>query len=376
MTRRPRTHSILMTADPIGGVWQYALELCAELNRRSIDVTLACMGRRLTGAERTAVADLTNVEVFESDFKLEWMNEPWSDISRAAQWLLELEQQRQPSLIHLNQYCFGALPWRSPCLVVGHSCVCSWFEAVKGTPPGPEWNRYRETVRHGLQYADAVTAPSRSMLAALERHYGIFRAAVPIYNGRSGAHFAPVEKEPFVLTAGRLWDEAKNVAILQRVAAAISWPIYAAGECATPDGKKQHLEGLHLLGSLDLRALARWFGRAAIFVAPACYEPFGLSILEAALSGCALVLGDIESLHEIWHESALFVPRYDADAIATGLLALIRDPSLRAELSRRSRARALEYTPERMAERYLELYETLIGEDRPHQSFGADGRIL
>ncbi len=31
---------------------------------------------------------------------------------------------------------------------------------------------------------------------------------------------------------------------------------------------------------------------------PARYEPFGLSVLEAALSGCALVLGDIPSLRE------------------------------------------------------------------------------
>lgn len=178
------------------------------------------------------------------------------------------------------------------------------------------------------------------------------------------------------MTAGRLWDEAKNVAILQTAAAAISWPIYAAGECASPDCKNQRLEGLNLLGSLDLAALAQWFGRAAIFVAPARYEPFGLSILEAALSGCALVLGDIESLREIWDDAALFIAPYDADAIATGLLALIRDPSLRAELSRRSRARALEYTPERMAERYLALYETLIADDQPQQSCDADQRIL
>lgn len=242
--------------------------------------------------------------------------------------------------------------------------------------PGPEWNRYRETVQRGLNYADVVTAPSRSMLTALQRHYGTFNAAAPIYNGRNSARFACVKKEPFVLAAGRLWDEAKNVAILQTVAAKISWPICAAGECASPDGKNQRLEGVNLLGSLDFSALAQWFGRAAIFIAPARYEPFGLSVLEAALSGCALVLGDIESLREIWDQAALFVAPDDADAIAAGLRALIRDTSLRAELSRRSHARALEYTPERMAESYLALYQTLIADDRLHERFDADQRIL
>ncbi len=36
------------------------------------------------------------------------------------------------------------------------------------------------------------------------------------------------------------------------------------------------------------------------------YEPFGLSVLEAALSGCALVLGDIPSLRENWDGAADF----------------------------------------------------------------------
>src|SRR3954467_9044027 len=121
MTRPQAARSILMTADPIGGVWQYALELCSQLNRRSIGVSLATMGRRLTSAERAAAANLANVELFQSDFKLEWMNDPWADLSQAARWLLELERQTQPSLVHLNQYCFGALSWHSPCLVVGHS---------------------------------------------------------------------------------------------------------------------------------------------------------------------------------------------------------------------------------------------------------------
>ena len=34
----------------------------------------------------------------------------------------------------------------------------------------------------------------------------------------------------FVLTAGRLWDEAKNVAALADVAPTLTWPVYLAGE--------------------------------------------------------------------------------------------------------------------------------------------------
>ena len=355
---------ILMTADPIGGVWQYAQELCRELAKRDVNVVLATMGRQLDRVERVLIRDLHNVELCESAYKLEWMSEPGSDVKAAGHWLLDLESRFQPSLIHLNQYSHGASPWKVPVLVVGHSCVYSWFEAVKGSPPGREWGSYRHAVRLGLQGADLVTAPSRSMLASLEKHYGRFAAAEPIYNGRSGARFAPGKKQDFIFTAGRLWDEAKNIASLNSVVEKIPWPIYAAGESRAPDGKPAPLDGPILLGRLDPEMLAQWFSRAAIFILPARYEPFGLSALEAALSGCALVLGDTESLREIWHDAALFVRPEDPDDIRAKLVELIANPSLREDFSRRARKRAGSFTPERMARRYLEIYAKLLGTQR------------
>lgn len=354
------TRPILMTADPIGGVWSYALELCRELGNAEIKVALATMGRPLRAKERAQVLELSSVELFESAYKLEWMAEPWEQVDAAGQWLLELQSRIQPSLVHLNGYSHGALRWNVPCLVVGHSCVYSWFEAVKGVPPGKEWDNYKHRVTTGLRGADRVTAPSRFMLAALRRHYGYFDAAEPIYNGRKAVDHPPLEKEPFVFTAGRLWDEAKNVSILSQVAPRLTWPIYAAGQSETPDGKQVHLSGLNLLGQLDSRALASWFGRASIFVLPARYEPFGLSVLEAALAGCALVLGDVPSLRELWRDSALFVSPGNAAEIAAAVMKLIDDASLRGDLSQRARSLACSYSAERMAQGYMSLYEQLL----------------
>jgi glycosyltransferase involved in cell wall biosynthesis len=198
------------------------------------------------------------------------------------------------------------------------------------------------------------------MLGELERQYGSFSAAEPIYNGRSAAEFQPEKKAPFVLTAGRLWDDAKNAGILRQVAGKIPWQIYAAGETRDPDGKGIDLTGLVQLGRLDAAVLAQWYGRASIFVLPARYEPFGLSALEAALAGCALVLGDIPSLREIWSDAALFAPPDDAEKIHAALRELIEKPSLRDELSRRARSRAGLFTSERMALGYLRLYERLL----------------
>src|SRR5690606_871916 len=104
--------------------------------------------------------------------------------------------------------------------------------------------------------------------------------------------------ENFIITAGRLWDQAKNIAILEKAAGAIRWPILAAGDAENPNGGVAEFKNLHLLGQLSDMEIADRLARASIFALPARYEPFGLCALEAALAGCALVLGDIPSLRE------------------------------------------------------------------------------
>jgi hypothetical protein len=83
----PKT--VLMTADPIGGVWNYALDLSRELRQLGVDVALATMGKVLSSGQAAEASRLTNVTVFESTFKLEWMDDPWADVDAAGEWLLE-----------------------------------------------------------------------------------------------------------------------------------------------------------------------------------------------------------------------------------------------------------------------------------------------
>jgi len=358
MTGLKSEHPILITADPIGGVWRYALDLCRELS--PCRIALASMGRSSTSAKRAQVNSLKNVELFESDLKLEWMADPWRDVTEAGEWLCELAARIEPCLVHLNQFSHGALDWQVPCLVVGHSCVYSWFHAVHGREPGAEWHEYKHRVMGGLQSADRVTAPSRWMLASLKKIYGEFSAAEAIYNGRAKGDFIAADKQNLIFTAGRLWDRAKNIAVLDSVATQLEWPIFAAGEITGAGGTCGKLENLRLLGRLDAAAVSRWMARAAIFVLPAYYEPFGLSVLEAALAGCALVLGDIPSLREIWHDTALFVPPGDGGQIAAALAALTGSESERKQLAGVAYERALGFTTRRTARAYMALYQDML----------------
>src|SRR4051794_27365470 len=102
---------VLMTADAVGGVWTYALELAHALDA---EVTLATMGPRPDDDQLAAVGTL---EHRHCDFALEWMPDPWADVERAGEWLLRLAEEVEPDVVHLNAYAHAALPWDVPVVV-------------------------------------------------------------------------------------------------------------------------------------------------------------------------------------------------------------------------------------------------------------------
>ncbi len=162
---------ILMTTDTVGGVWHYSLELVRGLAKFGVEVALATMGPLPTAEQRRQVARIHNITLFESSYRLEWMEDPWEDVEKCGAWLMNLEDELKPDLVHLNGYAHADLPWNCPCMVVAHSCVLSWWEAVKKEPIPQRLGRYRERVAQGLARAHLVAAPTAAMLNAVETSY-------------------------------------------------------------------------------------------------------------------------------------------------------------------------------------------------------------
>jgi glycosyltransferase involved in cell wall biosynthesis len=230
---------------------------------------------------------------------------------------------------------------------------------VRGEEAPAEWNTYRRWVRQGLAGTGVVAAPTRAMLDSLADNYGYRQAGLVLPNGASGEDFAPARKQHCVLAAGRFWDAAKNLSALECVAPDLPWPVKVAGAYKQPDGGTVVPEGVQCLGELSREALAREYATAAIYALPARYEPFGLSVLEAALSGCALVLGDIPSLREIWGDAAAYVAPDDHAALRATLQRLVAQPAERTRLARAALARARHFTPARKCDGYLDAYARL-----------------
>lgn len=361
---------VLMTADCLGGIWDHALTLAGQLGRSGTRTTLAVLGGPLAPDQRDAAAAVPGLHLEESDWRLEWMPDAGADVTRSGDWLLDLEERLRPDVVHVNGYAHAALPFRAPVLCAGHSCVRSWFAAVRGTPPPSDFDRYAEGVRAGLTAAGTVVTPSRTMAAALAFHYGVPVEPVVIPNGVVVEDFAPAAKDDLILSVGRIWDEGKNIAALDAVAPLLGSPVAVAGEARHPDGSQRAPSNVALLGRLPSAELRDWYARAAVFCLPARYEPFGLAVLEAALSGCALVLGNSPGLRENWDGAAVFVDPDDTAGLARALNRLVSDHARRCDLAERARIRARRFRADTMARSYLGAYAALTGAPRRRYGVG------
>ncbi len=336
---------ILMTADAVGGVWRYSVDLIEGLGKYGVSVLLASMGPRPSEDQKRQLRAIPNVTLVESDYALEWMPNPWVDVDAAGKWLLALAQDFQPDLVHLNGYAHAALPWRRPTVVVAHSCVASWWRAVHGCAPGPEWDEYRRRVLGGLGAANVVLAPSSAMARATVAEYGLNPDDIRVVHNFSNTDASErIRKEPFFLAAGRIWDEAKNITVLEQITPKLNWEMRIAGSDRGPEHPTATVNSARFLGMLPYSDLLEQMARASIFVHPALYEPFGLSVLEAARRGCCLVLADIPSLRELWRGAAVFVNPRNPDDWIRELNSLSGDPKKCREFAERacSHSRALQ----------------------------------
>ena len=359
---------VLLTADTVGGVWTYARELATGLSRRGIQVTLVSFGHVPEPRQMEWTQCLRNLDYRPTAFRLEWMQDSAADSAESSAFLLNVIRETRPDILHLNQFCYGALQVDLPKIVVAHSDVISWWSEVRGeVPPGTAWMRwYRETVLRGLSGASVVVAPSRWMLSQVEKHYGRPQYSRVIYNGRNPRSFnAHGCKDNFILTVGRLWDAAKQVSLLAGLDCGL--PVVIAGATEHPDeayrGDAREIvcEGMvELKGSQTPGQLRSLFADAAIYVAASRYEPFGLAPVEAALSRCAIVANDIPTFRELWGEAACYFQANDAGSLRETLASLRSDARARRHFAELAYQRACgRFTADLMLAEYLDLYESV-----------------
>jgi glycosyltransferase involved in cell wall biosynthesis len=361
------TGRILMTTDAVGGVWTYGLELARGLARADVETTLAVLGPAPSRAQWNDARNVPGLTVIQTGFPLDWSaGVDVTRIEQSAAGLAELASEIRADVVHLNSPIFASGA-RFPVPVVGvcHSCLATWWHAVRGDAPLPHEFAWRgELVRLGYQRCDALVAPSEAFASATAEVHRLPAKPIVVHNGHDPHVQPPPPDSTSIFTAGRLWDEGKNARALDQAAALLNAPIFAAGPLSGPDGQFIPFDHLRPLGKRSDDQIAERLAARPIFVSVSRYEPFGLAVLEAASAGCALVLSDIPTFRELWRDAASFVPAGDSTAIAAALQDLLEQPDRRRQQGVQAAKRAAVYSTARMTGRMLAIYTNLTGESR------------
>jgi glycogen(starch) synthase len=357
--KRPPRGRVLLTTDAVGGVWTHTLDLARRLAQADVETMLVVLGPSPSASQAADAWATPRLSLIDTGLPLDWMATESADVLEVAAALRGLARGGRADLVHLHSPTFAAGGrFGAPVIGACHSCVATWWSAVKDGPMPDDFGWRSQLLWQGMQATDALVAPTRAFAQEISRTYEIPTPHV-VWNGRKAPADLRADRAPMVMTSGRLWDEGKNVGVLDAAAALIKAPLNAAGFLEGPNGSSLRLRHARALGQLSADEVAAWLRRAAIYASSALYEPFGLGILEAAQAGCALVLSDIATLRELWDGAAVFVDPRDPEAYAQAFNRLLRDPSEQRALGLQAKARSARYGLDRMGAGYLELYGRL-----------------
>jgi alpha-1,3-rhamnosyl/mannosyltransferase len=174
----------------------------------------------------------------------------------------------------------------------------------------------------------------------------------------------------FLLTVGTLeprknLDRLVRAYTLLRPSLPAPWPLVIVGPTGWghEPARTAETEGVCFTGAVSDGVLADLYRRARAFAYVPLTEGYGLPPLEAMRSGTPTVVSnEVPSVNDLDGEGsppARVVDPLDVDDIATGLGAVLTDDALRADLSARGSAHALQRTWREAARQHLALWRRL-----------------
>jgi len=202
----------------------------------------------------------------------------------------------------------------------------------------------------------------RTATAAIGGHYEL------VFNGIEVAPFAKATPwpadGPTVMFLGR-HESRKGLGVLLAAMAELPadvrlWVAGRGPETAELMGATAGDDRISWLGQVGDAERAARLRAADVLCAPSLRgESFGVVLLEAMAASTAIVASDLPGYRNVARggREALLVPPGDAGALAGALARVLGDAGLASRLVAAGEARAQELSSERLAERYLAVYE-------------------
>ena len=248
---------------------------------------------------------------------------------------------------------------------------------------GPEWFSpafrvyYRALLPRIGRRAQRIIAPSEAARSDLARHGVAPAERIDVVHPGISPVFHPAAdpsrweaERPYVLSVGSR-DPRKNWKTLleawsmlpERARSGRQLILAGGGARAFAKNELGPLPpGTKLLGRVPEEDLPGLYAASDLLAFPSLYEGFGLPPLEAMACGVPAVVSGAPSLREVCGDAALYHDPLDARALAGAIEASLCDPSLREELRRAGRLRALRYTWDSSGAKLTGIIESCIGE--------------
>lgn len=295
---------------------------------------------------------------------------------RLAGEVKDLLEREQFDIVHVHEPLMPSLPTtflrRSEAVNVGT------FHAAKDGG-NRLYATTKSVLRHWFQRLDGRIAVSPAAERLVARYFPGYFNIIP--NGIDPAPYADAQPLPRfmdgkfnILYFGRL-EKRKGVKYLLRAFAGVKLEMPDTRLIIAGDGALRHryetsiekagVEDVVFTGWVSEADKTRYYASADVCCFPATgNESQGYVLLEALAAGKPVVASNIEGFASVITdgvEGSLVLPRSEG-AIALALVHLLADSDLRAEMGRRARLRAEQYSWDQVAQRVLSYYERLLYE--------------
>ncbi|MEI8390314.1 MAG: glycosyltransferase [bacterium] len=361
---------LLMTTDVKSEIWDYSLTLSrAILKYINADILMVSMGGKPTERQVEQSKDL-NIKFQFTDFSPDFFidNKSDDDISEIKTVFNSSIKEFDPHIVHLN-HGYPNFDFNKPCVFACHENLLNkkiWNSNINRYSPLHEnLFNYKQIINESFKKSDIITISSRFFAESIIKTYNFTKGIRIIYNGIDYKPYSGMPEIPTLLAFANLSDRNKNMNLILNIAYKLpdNIKIKVIGD-AQPDRKlPKNIEFINNLSNFELQEV---YKNSSIYLALSSDELNGLSSIQAAYSGCAILANNIPACKELWGDSAQIFEKDNINSLIRCINNLVENPNVLEVTSKNCQAKALSvFNSKRMAYEYINLYKNVL---KKHQT--------
>jgi glycosyltransferase involved in cell wall biosynthesis len=284
-------------------------------------------------------------------------------------WTFGLQRELNRQAVEVFHGVNFAVPFPAimPAVMTIHD-LSPWVDAAWVTG---EWRGRSARVRKRVPWmirtgaASHIITPSHAIRREVIRFFRVDPGRVTTIPLAAAPHFRPQTQtpqlRPYFLYAG-MFEPRKNVELIisawSDLRARFDVDLVLAGPHREETPVAPHRPGLHSRGVVSECELAALYSGATALIYPSHYEGFGLPVLEAMQCGAPVIISTDPALVETTGDAGM--QEAGQAGLTQAMQSLLENPELRAEMSRRSLARAAQFSWDRTARATRDVYRSIL----------------